>query len=96
MGWGNCGRDDRGRKIGYYFVAKCDQQGCKVKIDRGLSHVCGNMHGGDELGCGQYYCTQHLICVETKDGRSDQLCEACYAISEREGCLASDDDPSGS
>jgi hypothetical protein len=88
MGWANCGTDDLGRPIGYANEATCDQDGCEAQIDRGLAYVCGNMHGGGDLGCGKYFCAPHLICVETKYGECDQLCQACYEIAKREGCLA--------
>lgn len=48
MGWGNCGRDRRGRPIGYMFPATCDHPDCLEEIDRGLSFACGDMHGEDE------------------------------------------------
>lgn len=87
MGWGDCGDDDRGRPIGYMFEATCDEPQCNCKIDRGLSYVCGSMHGGGEYGCGGYFCTHHLRSAEMKDGRPNQLCVRCYATCEAEGCL---------
>ena len=32
----------------------------KAKIDRGLSYVCGRMHGGGNEGCGKHFCPEHL------------------------------------
>ncbi|MDP3554837.1 hypothetical protein [Methylocystis sp.] len=90
MGWANCGTDDLGRPIGYAHDATCDQEGCEAKIHRGLAYVCGGMHGGDEFGCGKYFCADHLIITEFKDKRVTQICDACYEIAEREGCLAED------
>ena len=90
MGWMYCGTDENGRNIGYGVSATCDATDCKAKIDRGLAYVCGNMHGGDGIGCGKYFCTSHLICAEMKDGSNNQLCAECYKINEREGCLADD------
>lgn len=58
MGWACCGKDDRGREIGYGITATCDKKGCDEVIDRGLSYVCGSMHGG-EGGCGRYFCYTH-------------------------------------
>ena len=92
MGWANCGRDERGRKIGYAFVAKCDAPGCKVKIDRGLSYVCGGMHGGDGIGCGGYFCSAHRVDVELNDGDYKMVCSPCEAILKAEGCLAREDE----
>jgi hypothetical protein len=65
MGWANCGEDSRGRPIGYAHPARCDEQGCEEKIDRGLAHACGGMHGtedrkGDSC-CEGYFCDKHLI-----------------------------------
>jgi len=76
MGWADCGRDERGRRIGYAFAARCDQPGCYRRIDRGLSFVCGGMHGGAGKGCGGYFCSAHL------DG--DAICRACRRRSRRE------------
>jgi hypothetical protein len=59
MGWADCGTDSQGRPIGYAFEATCDQPGCDEAIDRGLSYVCGTMHGEDEFSCEKYYCEKH-------------------------------------
>jgi hypothetical protein len=74
MGWADCGKDSRGRRIGYAFGGKCDVKGCKERIDRGLSAACGGMHGEecssdrpDEVYCEGYYCEKH---------RLDHDCEA--------------------
>lgn len=88
MGWAYCGTDKDGREIGYGVEAVCDSPGCRAPIHRGLSFVCGNMHGGDGVGCGKYFCRDHLIVVEMKDGSSNQLCADCLKINEDEGCLA--------
>lgn len=79
MGWGDCGIDDIGRPIGYNIEATCDFPGCKAKIDRGLSYVCGSMHLGGEHGCGRYFCSEHLFL-----GGPEQLCPECYAKWEQE------------
>ena len=79
MGWGNCGEDGDGRPIGYNFEATCDHPGCDAKIDRGLAHVCGDMHGGGEHGCGKYFCGDHLFF-----GGPEQLCPECSARWEKE------------
>jgi hypothetical protein len=92
MGWANCGEDDLGRLIGYAHEATCDYSGCSTKIDRGLSYVCGGMHGGDGFGCGRYFCEAHRQSVETKvDRRLIGVCRACENILESEGCLVSDE-----
>lgn len=84
MGWADCGDDSRGRPIGYAFSATCDHPGCKAKIDRGLAHACGGMHGNEALGgdpdadwtanfppCDQYFCGEHLrsVNLEHEDGQ---------------------------
>ena len=93
MGWANCGTDELGRPIGYAHSATCDESGCSAEIHRGLSYVCGNMHGGDGIGCGKYFCTSHLTFVEMKsDGSGNQLCKECFDTNKAEGCLANEDD----
>ena len=78
MGWGDCGTDSDGRPIGYVFEAVCDEPGCNKKIDRGLSYVCGDMHGEDEYSCEQYFCEEHKSrWVKMSDGRSTAVCKKC-------------------
>ena len=79
MGWG-LGLNKKGRAIGYGVRAVCDEPGCKKKIHRGLDYVCGGMHDGDEHGCGDYFCYDHLLVSDV-----GQLCKKCYqkyALSE--------------
>ncbi len=76
MGWAYCGQDEKGREIGYSVEAICDQEGCTAEIDRGLSYVCGNMHGGQGVGCGGYFCSAHLSTLSIR-GEVYQLCKAC-------------------
>lgn len=47
------------RDIGYGVPAECDHPRCSVRIDRGLSYVCGNEPYGGEKGCGLYFCSEH-------------------------------------
>lgn len=90
MGWGDCGTDSKGRPIGYVFEATCDHPGCDAKINRGLSHACGGMHG--ELGgqaCEGYFCSKHLVMVDHKamgytELSSGQLCEECLKQAREE------------
>lgn len=77
MGWGDCGKDDRGRNIGYVWEATCDHPGCSRKIDRGLSYACEGMHGFVEWGCDQYFCSAHMHLVEDPDGQAISLCHQC-------------------
>jgi hypothetical protein len=82
MGWGNCGHDKDGRPIGYLFKAKCDEPGCNEDIDRGLSFVCGGMHGGDTYGCGKYFCYTHLHFWSIKGcDEIVSLCSECLKIN---------------
>lgn len=77
MGWADCG-EFLGRPIGYGVDATCDYPGCEEEIDRGLAHVCGRMHGGDN-GCGGYFCHKHLYF-----GFPNQMCEECLDACEAE------------
>lgn len=85
MGWADCGTDANGRPIGYAYEAECDEPGCAEAIDRGLSFVCGGMHGGDTHGCGEYFCGKHLghawseAAENTDEEYSPQLCARCQA-----------------
>ena len=78
MGWANCGKDSQGRSIGYAFSAVCDHPGCDKKIDRGLSYVCGDMHGEDEISCEKYFCEEHRQNFIKHAGSTIQICDACY------------------
>lgn len=88
MGWGNCGTDSTGRKIGYAVRAKCDHRGCKERIDRGLSYACGEMHGAGNFSrpsdrtfhaqdctCELYFCSKHLHICDDGIAR----CSVCTA-----------------
>lgn len=86
MGWANCGDDSKGRPIGYAHAATCDFPGCETKIDRGLSHVCGRMHGADEYSCEGYFCEKHRQgCIKTDDGEYLAVCAGCEK-AWRENC----------
>ena len=78
MGWADCGNDSQGRPIGYGFEATCDHPGCEAKIDRGLSYVCGNMHGQDDWSCEKYFCQQHrLNWIKNDDDDVMSVCSDC-------------------
>jgi hypothetical protein len=84
MGWADCGKDSRGRSVGYAFQARCDHPKCHARIDRGLSYACGGMHGSDVIGCEEYFCEKHLQnCVRGIDGQGKlegwrtRVCDAC-------------------
>lgn len=67
-----------GEKIeaGYGVETVCEQDGCEENIDRGLAHLCGNNPGGDEYGCGGYFCGQHLY-LGSGAPVSEGLCKRC-------------------
>jgi hypothetical protein len=67
-----------GQKIqaGYGVEAVCEQDGCTEEIDRGLYHLCGETPGGDEYGCGGYFCGSHLF-LGSGAPVSDGLCQGC-------------------
>ncbi|MDQ0792002.1 hypothetical protein [Streptomyces sp. B1I3] len=56
-------------RAGYSVETTCEKTGCDEKIDRGLGNLCGQTPGGDEHGCGGYFCGQHLL--------GDNRCESC-------------------
>lgn len=85
MGWANCGEDKNGRPIGYAHEATCDHPGCEEEIDRGLGHVCGEMHGEDEVSCGGYFCEGHRTVIEDHQGDCVSVCDACHALAIENG-----------
>ncbi|MFJ8923879.1 hypothetical protein ACIREK_30930 [Streptomyces sp. NPDC102415] len=62
-------------QAGYSIEATCEKTGCTEKIDRGLGHLCGQTPGGDEHGCGGYFCGQHL--------HANNQCETCSAAATK-------------
>lgn len=73
MGYGSYVVTRNGEEIeaGYGIDAECDKDSCDAAIDRGLAFLCGQTPGGDEEGCGYYFCGAHML--------GDQLCEVCSA-----------------
>lgn len=65
-----------GRDCGYGIPSLCDQPDCHERIDRGLAHLCGQDPGGDEWGCGLYFCGSHLF-LPDNDGELGWRCSAC-------------------
>jgi len=70
-----------GEKIeaGYGVAAVCEEDGCEEQIDRGLAYLCGEYPGGDEHGCGGYYCGRHLF-MSLAEGIGD-LCARCVEVA---------------
>jgi hypothetical protein len=66
-----------GEKVqaGYSVETVCEEGGCEEQIDRGLAHLCGEVPGGDEHGCGGYFCGSHLY-MSLAEGIGD-LCGRC-------------------
>lgn len=86
MGWSISWDNRWKRDIGYGVPAYCDHPGCKKKIDRGLSYVCGDEPYGGEHGCGLYFCEKHMGYgnADPDDEDSDyvQMCERCKENKE--------------
>lgn len=75
MGW-SIGYDAKWKRdIGYGVPAICDDPSCGAEIDRGLSRVCGGLPYGGDVGCGLYFCGDHLFGVEP-------LCARCMDDGE--------------
>ena len=92
MGWADCGTDTNDRHIGYAFEAICDYEGCNEKIDRGLSYVCGDMHGEDEVSCEKYYCENHRNNYIEWDDKELKICDECKNILIDSGEWAENED----
>ncbi|MEU0786307.1 hypothetical protein ABZ341_32600 [Streptomyces sp. NPDC006173] len=68
-------------EAGYGVGTVCESDTCEEQIDRGLAHLCGATPGGDEYGCGGYFCGQHLYMAPEVPG-AEGLCEPCAARRE--------------
>lgn len=74
-------------EAGYLIEDICHDPECEEKIDRGLSFLCGQFPGGDEYGCGWYFCDSHLFynCEPAFQELADvQLCGPCIATYKKE------------
>ncbi|MBB4985015.1 hypothetical protein [Streptomyces nymphaeiformis] len=69
-------------EAGYGIDATCEEPGCDADIDRGLAHLCGQTPGGDENGCGGYYCGSHLYIGPSEE--IGDLCGRCIAALTRQ------------
>lgn len=65
-------------EAGYAVEDVCNRDGCEKEIDRGLGCLCGRTPGGDEYGCGGYFCGEHLF------GGDPQQCPSCHARARQE------------
>lgn len=68
-------------EAGYSVEATCEQDGCEERIDRGLGYLCGADPGGDEYGCGGYFCGEHLY---GGVGPAQSQCGSCSERWEKE------------
>lgn len=68
-------RNGRAERAGYNVIDICHQEGCSAEIDRGLYFLCGGTPGGDEYGCGGYFCGSHLFMAALVP--VDSLCGQC-------------------
>ncbi|MFK8844695.1 hypothetical protein [Streptomyces sp. Ac-502] len=48
-------------EAGYAVEALCDWPGCPETVSRGMDALCGLTPGGDEFGCGKWFCNEHLV-----------------------------------
>jgi hypothetical protein len=82
MGYGSYEVARRGEAIeaGYLVSDVCNLIECKVEIDRGMGFLCGAIPGGDEYGCGGYFCDDHLYIPSEKLGEPtvQGLCGTCW------------------
>lgn len=93
MGWANCGVDSYGRPIGYAYEGTCDEPGCEVEINRGLSYACGGMHGENGVDCERYYCAPHReVALVAVDGREIWVCRRCRDDLKAQGWIEDEDD----
>lgn len=66
-----------GRDCGYEVPCLCESPKCTKVIDRGLAFVCGDSPGGNEYGCGLYFCGEHMYFRTYRDGETHQNCYRC-------------------
>ena len=81
MGWSIGFDSNWNRDIGYSVPAICDHPKCNKKIYRGLANVCGGEPYGGEIGCGLYFCYEHLMFGRSNE--SPQLCPKCFRYDHK-------------
>ncbi|MFI7470522.1 hypothetical protein [Nonomuraea sp. NPDC049646] len=79
-------RNGRQIEAGYDVQDVCNKDACSEKIDRGLAYLCGETPGGDEYGCGGYFCSSHLY-ISSRNGEP-QMCGGCLKAADREATPA--------
>ena len=85
MGYARYTVQRQGREIeaGYAVPDRCNRRWCWAGIDRGLDHLCGRTPGGDEHGCGGYFCGKHLHSAALDVGK---LCPGCAPAHWQQRC----------
>lgn len=71
-------------EAGYDVEDVCNKDGCTAEIDRGLDYLCGRTPGGDEYGCGRYFCNEDMFLPGVDD--VPQICASCLAAQQRQWC----------
>lgn len=71
-------------KAGYSVPDICNHLGCSEQIDRGLAHLCGTSPGGDEHGCGGYFCEDHQRSKQIALNEYISVCLSCVNVPSRE------------
>ena len=84
MGYAQYTISRNGKEIeaGYAVATTCEQDGCAEQIDRGLAHLCGQTPGGDEHGCGGYFCGEHRFIGPNSE--TGDLCASCSDRADAE------------
>ena len=84
MGYAHYTVHRNGQEIeaGYAVEDVCNKDDCAEQIDRGLAYLCGATPGGDEFGCGGYFCGAHLY-LSPREGEP-QMCDPCYDAAEKQ------------
>ncbi|MBM9505044.1 hypothetical protein [Actinacidiphila acididurans] len=70
-------------EAGYAVEVVCEESGCAEPIDRGLDFLCGQTPGGDEFGCGGYFCYAHQHAAP--NGEFGQRCARCLPSMDDDG-----------
>lgn len=66
--------------VGYDVEDVCNEDDCPTNIDRGAAYLCGETPGGDEYGCGGYFCAEHLYI--SLRGDEPQMCGRCTKAAD--------------
>lgn len=65
---------------GYGVDDVCHVEGCTAEIDRGLSYLCGDHPISPEIGCGWWFCADHLFyAIDAEQSLCGGCCDALDA-----------------